>query len=265
MVERLGLVKQRLKKVRTAKLAIKGGLEQSLEIAHFVRLPLSLPGVLDFGLTLLKVAPLELPYDFILGNLFLQRHRLSLHLHPHPRIVRSAALGEEEIDLLERATYSPTVLPNALPSIDQGRPDRLVHASILAWIAVLEMQERKTKEQEEEQAKMDELRARLMADFADRFPDGIPPLLQADKSEIRHHIRLVDKGKTHNQRGYPSQAHWTDKWKKHLLDKHVDAGRLCLSRSLFASPSFVQPKKDPLADPRWLNNYRRLNANTIKD
>ncbi|GAA5881029.1 hypothetical protein JCM8547_003592, partial [Rhodosporidiobolus lusitaniae] len=264
MVERLGLVKQRLKKVRTAKLAIKGGLEQSLEIAHYVRLPLSLPGVLDFGLTLLKVAPLESPYDFILGNPFLQRHRLSLHLHPHPRIVRSAALGEEEIDLLERATHGPAVLPDALPSINQGRPDRLVHASILARIAVLEMQERKTKEREEEQAKMDELRVRLMADFADRFPDGIPPLSQADKSEVRHHIRLVDEGKTHNQRGYPSPARWNAKW-KHLLDKHVDAGRLRLSRSPFASPSFVQPKKDPLADPRWLNDYRRLNANTIKD
>ncbi|GAA5880218.1 hypothetical protein JCM8547_002823, partial [Rhodosporidiobolus lusitaniae] len=264
MVERLGLVKQRLKKVRTAKLAIKGGLTQSLEIAHYVRLPLSLPGVLDFGLTLLKVAPLESPYNFILGNPFLQRHRLSLHLHPHPRIVHSAALGEEETDLLDRATHCPAVLPDALSSIDQGRRDRLVHASILARIAVLEMQERKTKEREEEQAKMDELRARLMADFADRFPEGIPPLSQADKSEVRRHIRLVDEGKTHNQRGYPSPARWNAKW-KHLLDKHVDAGRLRLSRSPFASPSFVQPKKDPLADPRWLNDYRRLNANTIKD
>ncbi|GAA5974652.1 hypothetical protein JCM11641_007040 [Rhodosporidiobolus odoratus] len=120
------------------------------------------------------------------------------------------------------------------------------------------------KEWEKERTEMQELKDRLMGEFADRFQDGIPPLSQADKSNVRHFIKLIDEAKIHNQRGYPSPARWNLKWKA-LLDKHVAAGRLRLSRSQYASPAFVQPKKDPLADPRWLNDYRRLNANTVKD
>ena len=39
---------------------------------------------------------------------------------------------------------------------------------------------------------------------------------------------------------------------------------LCAS-STFASPSFIIPKADPTALPRWVCDYRQLNANTIPD
>ncbi|GAA5999199.1 hypothetical protein JCM11641_001366, partial [Rhodosporidiobolus odoratus] len=46
------------------------------------------------------------------------------------------------------------------------------------------------------------------------------------KMKTRHRIKFVDANKTHNQRGF---------------------------------------NKDPEADPRWVNDYRELNGNTVKD
>ncbi|GAA5974660.1 hypothetical protein JCM11641_007045 [Rhodosporidiobolus odoratus] len=115
MVEKLGLEKQRLKRTRVAKLAIRGGTAMSLEITHYVQVPLLLDGSVSFGTTLLKIAPLEPPYDFILGNPFLQRHQLSIHLHPHPRLLRAAHNGEEELDLLEvKPAHGPATLKDPL-------------------------------------------------------------------------------------------------------------------------------------------------------
>jgi hypothetical protein len=34
---------------------------------------------------------------------------------------------------------------------------------------------------------------------------------------------------------------------------------------LFTSPSFVVPKKDKNVLPRWVCDYRQLNANTVPD
>jgi hypothetical protein len=53
--------------------------------------------------------------------------------------------------------------------------------------------------------------------------------------------------------------------REQLLNEHVAAGRLRPSSSSFVSPTFLIPKKDPTALPRWVNDYRALNANTIPD
>ncbi|GAA5994209.1 hypothetical protein JCM11641_002880 [Rhodosporidiobolus odoratus] len=265
MVSKLGLANQKLKRCRTTKLAIKGGAPQDLVISHFVRVPLRVEHGYDFGTTLLKVAPLEAPYDFILGNPFLHRHRLSIHLHPTPRIVRAAYGNEPEIDRLKSvAPHGPATLIDSLPTLPEERRNRLHHASVLARISVLEEEVKSMQEEQEERKRMQVLKDKMMEEFKDRFPNGIPPLSRAEKSSVRHFIKLVDPNRVHNQRGFPSPARWNLKWKA-LLDKHVEAGRLRLSQSSYASPSFVQPKKDPMADPRWLNDYRRLNANTVKD
>ena len=42
--------------------------------------------------------------------------------------------------------------------------------------------------------------------------------------------------------------------------------RVMISRHpTFSSPAFIIPKKDPTALPRWVNNYRKLNNNTVPD
>lgn len=46
---------------------------------------------------------------------------------------------------------------------------------------------------------------------------------------------------------------------------HVDSGKIRLSNSAFASPSFIIPKIDPKALPHWVNDYCELNSNVVID
>ena len=50
-----------------------------------------------------------------------------------------------------------------------------------------------------------------------------------------------------------------------LIQQRLDSGFIRPSSSSFASPSFIVPKKDPKAIPRWVCDYRQLNDNTIPD
>ena len=49
------------------------------------------------------------------------------------------------------------------------------------------------------------------------------------------------------------------------MDQHLAAGRIRESSSKYCSPSFLIPKVDPTVLPRWVNDYRMLNDNTVPD
>lgn len=75
---------------------------------------------------------------------------------------------------------------------------------------------------------------------------------------------MKDPEKIIQCRRYNTPRKYREAWEA-LLDQHVAAGRLRPSSSPFVSPAFLIPKKDPTALPRWVNDYRALNANTIPD
>jgi len=50
-----------------------------------------------------------------------------------------------------------------------------------------------------------------------------------------------------------------------LIQQHLDAGRIQPSNSQHASPAFLVPKTDPTVLPRWVNDYRAMNTNTVMD
>ena len=50
-----------------------------------------------------------------------------------------------------------------------------------------------------------------------------------------------------------------------LIQKRLDSGFIRPSSSAHASPSFIVPKANPTAVPRWVCDYRQLNANTVPD
>ncbi|GAA5846261.1 hypothetical protein JCM11251_007270, partial [Rhodosporidiobolus azoricus] len=79
-----------------------------------------------------------------------------------------------------------------------------------------------------------------------------------------HCIKFIDLKKTHNQRGFNVPRKWRERWKK-MLDKHLASGQLRPLASPFASAAFIIPKKDPNVDLQWVNDYRGLNSNTVKD
>lgn len=50
-----------------------------------------------------------------------------------------------------------------------------------------------------------------------------------------------------------------------MIDQHYAMGRIRPSSSEYTSPSFIVPKTDPSVLPRWVNDYRTLNKETIPD
>ena len=65
-------------------------------------------------------------------------------------------------------------------------------------------------------------------------------------------------------RAYSCPRKYREGWKT-LIQQHLAAGRIRPSNSDYVSPAFIVPKSDPTVLPRWVNDYRKLNANTVAD
>ncbi|SCV70640.1 BQ2448_3402 [Microbotryum intermedium] len=119
----------------------------------------------------------------------------------------------------------------------------------------------------DEQLHLAALDHRLRKEFANLFPEDIPPV-HLYQSLVRHRIELDSPSTVVNLRGYPLPKKYHESWYL-LLQEHLASGRLCPSRSSYSSPSFIIPKKgsdaDPTIKPRWVNNYHELNGHTVKD
>lgn len=57
---------------------------------------------------------------------------------------------------------------------------------------------------------------------------------------------------------------YKDTWKT-FIDLHLASGKIKPSNPAFASPSFIIPKSDLNALPRWVDDYCELNANVVVD
>ena len=122
------------------------------------------------------------------------------------------------------------------------------------------------REQVEELAFTEQLKqedANLKRQYVDRFPEDIPHIDELP-TDVYHRIRLKDANLVISRRQYDCPKKYREVWKT-LLTQHIQAGRLRPSASPYASPSFLIPKSDPTALPRWVNDYRALNDNTIPD
>ena len=103
----------------------------------------------------------------------------------------------------------------------------------------------------------------IREEFKDRFPDDIPHVTRLP-DDVYHRFRLKDPEKVIKCRSYACPKKYRDAWKQ-LLDQHLAAGRIRESSSEYCSPSFLIPKADPTVLPRWVNDFRALNDNTIPD
>ena len=83
-------------------------------------------------------------------------------------------------------------------------------------------------------------------------------------TDVYCRIKLKDASKTISTRSYSSPRKYREAWKA-LIQTHEEAGRIRPSNSSSASPSFLVPKSDNSVLPRWVNDYRMLNANTVLD
>lgn len=77
-------------------------------------------------------------------------------------------------------------------------------------------------------------------------------------------IKLKDPNHVIKSCNYPCPHKWKESWHT-LLQQHLDTGKIQPSSAPTGSGAFIIPKADPTVLPRWVNNYRQLNSNTVTD
>ena len=112
------------------------------------------------------------------------------------------------------------------------------------------------------QKNLKELGERVKTEFEEVFK----PIPHMDKlpTDVYCCIKLKDASKSITTRTYTSPCKYRDVWNI-LIQEHLDAGHIRPSNSEHASAAFLVPKTDKTALPRWVNDYRMLNANTVID
>ncbi|KAJ2935618.1 hypothetical protein H1R20_g1477, partial [Candolleomyces eurysporus] len=108
----------------------------------------------------------------------------------------------------------------------------------------------------------DEIDRFIRQEFGDVF-GPIPPVDELPTDDLCR-IPLIDATKTIESRSYASPCKYQEAWSTIIAD-HLQAGRIRPSSSHHASPSFLIPKADPAALPRWVIDYRQLNRNVRLD
>ena len=109
---------------------------------------------------------------------------------------------------------------------------------------------------------MDRRDKKLRKEFDPIF--GPLPHIREIPTSFSARIRLKNPEAKVRSRSYPSPRKYTQAWND-LIQEFLDSGRIRPSNSPYASPAFLIPKADKTATPRWVNDYRQLNANTITD
>ena len=82
--------------------------------------------------------------------------------------------------------------------------------------------------------------------------------------DVTARIELKEAHDKITMRTYPCPRQYREAWKT-LIQGRLDSGFIRPSSSPFASPSFIIPKADPKALPRWVCDYRQLNKISVRD
>ena len=97
--------------------------------------------------------------------------------------------------------------------------------------------------------------------FADVF-GPVPKLNDLPITDTVASIPLKNDKCFPQRRNYTIPKHWT-KAMDEIINLCLSQGFIRPSSSQFASPSFLVPKSDPKALPRWVCDYHRINENTV--
>ena len=210
----------------------------------------------------------DLPIPIILGIPFLSSERLVIDAEQRTVTVKDTGIDLANPETPEREWAPECVTPPPTPPKPKPPPAKRqifcrIQISRKLLVAVQTRIETLTFE--------DKLRRRdreLKREYVDCFPKGLPDVNRM-LTHIYHRIRLKDPNLVVKGRGYSAPKKLHEPWKK-LLDEHLAAGRIRPSSSEHASPSFVIPKNrngvpDLTLPPRWVNDYRKLNKNTVRD
>jgi len=279
MVERLNLVPKLLAKPLPVTLAFEGSTAEK---------PVLLSSFVDFSLTSLNsawtsrsckavIVP-NLCADFILGLPFLSFNKIVVDCES-----RTVIHKPTNINLLDKNSFqSKKTIRKFTPLSKQRRAISHLHKSLLAELNIVCSKRRhlyegvpdtpahsflaviRTKIESlayQDSLKHHENKARtLYADIFNPVPhvDRLPITDSVMRIELKDNKRFVQK------RNYTIPKHY-EKAMDSILDLRLSQGFIRPSNSSFVSPSFIVPKSDPSALPRWVCDYRVLNQNTLPD
>jgi hypothetical protein len=145
-----------------------------------------------------------------------------------------------------------SLLPKTYNNLNNDTPKPCLLAAIQTQIETLVI---------EEQLRLKD--AEFKAQYLDLFPPDVPDVVDL-LDHILMSIKLKDDLKPMVVCAYSCPRKYREGWKT-LIQQHLTAGCICPSNSNYVSPAFIVPKADPTVLPRWVNDYRKLNANTIAD
>ena len=112
------------------------------------------------------------------------------------------------------------------------------------------------------QKTLNKLEGEIKHNYRDVFRP-IPHISELPTSETAR-IQLKNAYQTISKRQYDVPRQFRESFAI-LIQQRLDSGFIRPSSSAFASPSFIVPKADSTALPRWVCDYRQLNENTVPD
>jgi len=92
------------------------------------------------------------------------------------------------------------------------------------------------------------------------------PIPHVDELPLQLVARITLKEAEHviKSCNYPCPWKWKDTWYT-LLQQHLDAGWIRPLQAPAGSGAFIIPKSDLSVLPQWVNDYHKLNVNTVTD
>jgi hypothetical protein len=284
--KRLGLTPRKLRKPVPIDVAIddKKGKVPSVMLDSFVSLSLSSA---DFFWTSKPVKAIIAPglcTSVLLGLPFLTHNGIVCDFERRTACIKGI---EPEYDLLnprviERAKAKPRQdkksLTRMIPTVLKHRKEMIKE---LKWRCAARLRQLEEEEHFEkvkpfnvvaairntianlaEEERYIEMRKQIKEEFKDLFE----PIAHIEElpENVYAKIELLNPKKIIYARQYSCPRRYRESFKK-LLDKRLHAGFISPSSSPHASPSFIIPKADPAVLPRWVNDYRQLNANVVPD
>jgi hypothetical protein len=218
-----------------------GAPNQIEKLTHFAIIePTSLDGLFVSHRVHAVIAP-GLCMPIILGLPFLCTNKIVCN---YTERTCTATSNEPPYDLLTktRKEKRPIEIDSSAPDILAALKERIVTLSFEEELATREA----------------ELRQRFSQIFEP------PPHVDELPTEPVARIKLKNPEHTIKSRNYPCPRKWKEAWHQ-LLQQHLDAGRIRPSSAPAGSGAFIIPKADPTVLPRWVNDYRQLNTNTVTD
>lgn len=276
LADQLRLPRRRLRSPECVELAMNGGQSTVFELTEYVTLILFDPSSRYTAKSVRAIIAPHLCVPVILGLPFLYRNSVVTDVRArtaidtscdfdllNPRVSTPSKAPKKRLNDLHREVMAArTALSDQLNDVCERRrrhidrrcervSDPTPLAAVRTRIETLAASERLQ---------------RLGTQLVDEFKDVFEPLPHVKDlpSEVYCTIQLKDANRRIATRSYGTPRKYKQAWET-LIQEHLAAGRIRPSNSAHASPAFLIPKADPTALPRWVNDYRTLNANTVLD